>query len=117
MSKAVKMTRKDAYRYGYPIVKLPHCAIKHLTTFVSRSGYNSGIYGWNWDAFIINGVVFCCGYRNLPGSATKEERELVEEYEKEAWNLCKQTYCSNTVKQSINALLAELCEKIKADRA
>lgn len=116
MSKAVKMTRKDAYRYGYPVVKLPPMAIKHLTTFASRSGYNSGIYGWNWDAFIINGVVFCCGYRNLPGSITKEERELVEEYEKEALNLCRQAG-GKGVEQRIKALLAELCKKIKADRA
>lgn len=116
MSKAVKMTRKDAYWYGYPVVKLPCGAINYLTTYVSRSGSNSGIYGWNWDAFIINGVVFCSGYRNLPGSITKEERQLVEEYEKEAWKLCTMTHCE-FAKQRINALLAELCEKIKAGRA
>lgn len=116
MSKAVKMTRKDAYCYGYPVVKLPYGAIYYLTTFVSKSGYNAGIYGWNWDAYIINGVVFCCGYRNLPGSITKEERALVGEYETEALNLCRQGH-DKTVKQRINALLAELCEKIKADRA
>lgn len=116
MSTIPKMTRKDAYWYGYPVIKLSPGAIRHLTTYVSISGYNSGIYGWNWNAFIINGVVFCCGYRNLPGSITKEERELVEEYEKEAWNLCRQS-SSKEVKKRINALLAELCDKIKADRA
>lgn len=116
MSKVVKMTRKDAYWYGYPVVKLSPLAIQNLTVCIARSGYNSGIYGWNWDAYVINGVVFCCGYRNLPGSITKEERVLVEEYEKEALNLLRQGHCDN-LKQRLNALVAELCEKIKAGRA
>ena len=111
-----KLTRKDVQNMGYPVVKLPAGAVHYLMFGIDRIGYNSGIYGWNWDAYIINGVVFCCGYRNLPGSITKEERALVGEYETEALNLCRQGH-DKTVKQRINALLADLCKKIKAGRA
>lgn len=32
-----------------------------------KLGYNSGIYGWNWDAYLVDGVIYCYGYRNLIG--------------------------------------------------
>lgn len=111
-----KMTKKDAYAYGFPVIKLPANAIRHLTILLPRNGYNIGIYGWNWDAYIVNGVVFCTGYRNLPGSITKEERELVEAYEEAAHALCMKAYCPS-IKAKISRLLEDLCTELKAGRA
>ena len=111
-----KMTRKDVYAYGFHVIKLPANAIQHLTIFIPRSGYNIGIYGWNWDAYIVNGVVFCTGYRNLPGSITKEERYLVEAYEEAAHALCTKGG-SYSMKEKISRLLEDLCTEIKAGRA
>ena len=45
---------------------------------VSKIGYNSGKYGWNWSAWEIYGddgekVVLVTGHRNLTGKAVNKE--------------------------------------------
>ena len=112
-----KMTRNDVQKLGLPIVKLPAWAMKNLLCGIDISGYNSGIYGWNWDAYIIDGVVFCTGYRNIPGFLTQEERELVATYEEKAHAVWRVAWVYEDGRYLVDIYLDELCEKIKADRA
>lgn len=112
-----KMSREDVYKMGYPVVKLPARAMQSLLYGIERIGYNSGIYGWNWDAYFIHGVVFCEGYRNLPGYLTKEERTIIASYEEKAREAWMKDYSFATTRDNVYSYLCELCEKIKADRA
>ena len=112
-----KLTRKDVQNMGYPVVKLPAGAVHYLMFGIGRIGYNSGIYGWNWDAYFIRGVVFCSGSRNTPGSLTKEERTLIESYEKMAIVEWEKDNSFATTRDAVYDILCELCEKIKAGRA
>ena len=62
-----KMTRADAQRLGYPVLRVGADALQYLLVNHEPVGYNSGMYGWNWDAYYVHGVVIVTGYRNLPG--------------------------------------------------
>lgn len=112
-----EMTRSDAYRLGNTVVKLPNGAMQSLLYGVNRIGYNSGMYGWNWDAHIIHGVVFCNGYRNIPGSVTTGERALIAQFEEKAREIWMNNDCYATASSMVYDLLCELSEKIKAGRA
>lgn len=60
----VRITRKDLKREF--VVYLPE-AQNLLTRLVGIADYyNCGIYGWNWDAWKIEGIVFVDGYRSFP---------------------------------------------------
>lgn len=111
------MTRRDAHLLGKTVVKLPNGAMQGLLYGIDRIGYNSGVYGWNWDAHLIHEVVFCNGYRNLPGYITTDERALVAHYEEKAMEVWMKDYCYNTASSMVYELLCELAEKIKAGRA
>lgn len=112
-----KLTRKDVQNMGYPVVKLPAGAVHYLMFGIDRIGYNSGIYGWNWDAYFIHGVVFCSGSRNTPGSLTQEERELIATYEEKARAVWRVASVYEDGRYLVGVYLEELCEKIKAGRA
>lgn len=76
----IKLTRKDvAETYGTKTRSVGYCELQRTLTVleargaVTKLGYNSGLYGWNWTAYLINGgdgkedVILVTGYRNLVG--------------------------------------------------
>ena len=82
----IKLTRKDvAETYGTKTRSVGYCELQRTLTVledrgaVTKLGYNSGLYGWNWTAYIIQGtgkredVILVTGYRNLEGKRIKRE--------------------------------------------
>ena len=82
----IKLTRKDvAETYGTKTRCVGYGKLqKTLAALEARGavtelGYNSGIYGWNWTAYLIQGtdkredVILVTGYRNLVGQRIKRE--------------------------------------------
>ena len=82
----IKLTRKDVSEtYGTKTRSVGYCELqKTLTVLEARGvvtelGYNSGLYGWNWTAYLIKGtdkredVILVTGYRNLVGKRIKRE--------------------------------------------
>lgn len=65
----------------------------------------------------MDGVVFCTGYRNIPGFLTQEERELIATYEEKARAVWRVASVYEDGRYLVDIYLDELCEKIKADRA
>ena len=65
-------------------IKLGYCEAYYLLKAYDRIGYNSGVYGWNYDAFRINGKVITTGYRRMIG---KRPAVSVEPYENAAKEL------------------------------
>lgn len=82
----IKLTRKDvAETCGTKTRCVGYCelqktlAVLEARGAVTKLGYNSGLYGWNWTAYLIKGtdkredVILVTGYRNLEGKRIKRE--------------------------------------------
>ena len=82
----IKLTRKDvAETYGTKTRSVGYCELQKTLAVledrgaVTKLGYNSGLYGWNWTAYLIQGtdkredVILVTGYRNLVGKRIKHE--------------------------------------------
>lgn len=80
-----KMTRKDINtRYA---IGVGYCDAAYLLGDVNAIGYNAGVYGWNWDAYNVDGVEIVTGYRNFPAGIRQAQH--VNEYNekaREAWD-------------------------------
>ena len=58
---------KNALKLGADVVvKVLHTQADALLTGLEPEGYNSGVLGWNWDAYNLGGGVYICtGYRPI----------------------------------------------------
>ena len=75
-----KTTRK-AITNNYPnIVSVGYCDLYHLLSVTEPIAYTCGVYGWNFDLYVIDDLAICTGYRNMPGRTAKNVRS----YELEA---------------------------------
>ena len=83
-----QVTRKKLMQY-YNCVGVGYCALQNLLNYFSPQYYNSGLYGWNFDAYTFGDVAIITGYRNVPNYA---DYQIVQKYEKMAENLLKQNY-------------------------
>lgn len=68
------------------IISIGYCAAYHLLKNHSPIAYTSGVYGWNYDVYNINGVCICTGYRGMPSGLNVNYKSL-EELEKRAEKL------------------------------
>lgn len=78
-----------------------------LLHFQDPSSYTCGALGWNFDVYEVYGLTICTGYRNMPG----EKLEYIEEYEEKAKELFNKDISKEELKEKIESLLKELCEK------
>lgn len=68
---SMQMTRKElkqlAKSLDMPIygVRYGYLPFPPALPEVKEIGYNAGVYGWNWTAYIYEGAIWCHGYRNL----------------------------------------------------
>lgn len=85
------MTRKEAYNYII-INANDDTTISALESanLIKKIGYNAGVYGWNWSAYIYENnldIIFIEGYRQFPktngyikDSITKKLRQLKNDF-------------------------------------
>lgn len=66
-----KVTKNNLYK---PMAA-GYCELQCLLRYRDPFGYNSGVYGWNYDAYFVHGVTICTGYRNIPGKRLKQCKE------------------------------------------
>lgn len=69
------LTKGNVYSIGY-------CQAQYLLGHSRCIGYNKGVYGWNYDIYMIGDDTIITGYR--PFSAKKIDYSLLKEYEDEA---------------------------------
>lgn len=69
----LKNVYKNVYCAGY-------CDLQYIFRCTEAAYYNSGVYGWNWDAYadFNTDAVITTGYRNMIGSRVPDE--LIEKY-------------------------------------
>ena len=83
--------------------------IEFVFLFQKRFAYNSGVNGWNFDCFEINGNCFCKGYRTI---GEKPKFDILKEYEQKAKNIYYSNISHENKKAMINKLCFEMCEKL-----
>lgn len=105
------VTRKDIknnYSYIMDVYNTPD----HLLYYENPFAYNSGTYGWNWDAYEINGVVIIKGYRNRIGK--KIGYNITRPYEEKAMEITDNKSLSYSErKKMVRELLNDITEKFK----
>jgi hypothetical protein len=72
---------KEGYNY---IISTGYCDIQSLFSYKNPIAYSSGIYGWNFDVYDIDGIAITTGYRGMPSKRSKSDYKLIHEYEKQA---------------------------------
>ena len=80
-----KTTAKAIKANGGTIIALGYCEAQRLLACVSPIAYASGVYGWNFDLYEVDGVKICTGYRGMPGVSVPYA--LVKEFEDRAENV------------------------------
>ena len=71
-----KMTRNDVKRMAYDNIYYTDMNVSSLKYF-NKIGYNSGVYGWNYDVYEYGRNVLLVGYR-VPSFAKYIEPKEVE---------------------------------------
>lgn len=105
-----KITRKQVNMYKN-IICVPYCDLWYLLYFRNRTGYNSGVYGWNYDFYHINlNTCIVTGYRPF---GNIKNYDLCDEYNEKAKNVIEDRTLSNEEKkEKVENLLEEFIEKI-----
>ena len=78
---ANEITRKEAKGWNGTI-QVGYCDLQYLLMYRQKYGYNAGIYGWNFNCYIVNGVAINTGYRNMVGKIV--DWKLTEKYNNKA---------------------------------
>ena len=76
-------TTAKALRDGYArIYSCGYCDLQNLFRHTSPTAYTCGVYGWNFDVYVIDGVAITTGYRGMVGERIPSE--LISKYESKA---------------------------------
>lgn len=101
---------------GDKVLSLDYCALQNLLSNHSPDYYTCGVYGWNFDAYYIYGVLITTGYRGMFGKSPSWQ--LTDEYEKKAEELRKSDlYYKSPEKyrEQLEELLQEYLKKAVAE--
>lgn len=78
----------------------------YLLRYHSPDWYTCGVYGWNFDAYDIDGVLIMWGDRGTFGKRADYER--IKFYEEKAKEICNEVYTRTMTFDSIQARLNAL---------
>ncbi len=98
----LRLTEGNVYSIGY-------CKAQYLLMFTHKVGYNSGIYGFNYDVYMVGDDTIITGYR--PFKAKKISHELLKEYEERARKAQYEGW--QDARNVTNNLLLELLKEAK----
>jgi hypothetical protein len=107
MSK-IKITGKEIKNRFNKILSTGYCNMYYLLRGHDPTYYNYGVYGWNYDVYIINDIAIVTGYRTFKGNM-KNEFDIINDYETKA----RDTYKVNHNTDETDTLLNELLEKLE----
>lgn len=108
-----KLSQRDL-RNNYKCYATGYCSIWNLTRGRDRNGWNSGVYGWNFDAYISGNVCITTGYRPI---GKWIDTDYVSEFENRAkalWDECTWVSDYSETKQKVDDLFAEFIKGLEA---
>lgn len=107
-------TTRKAIVNGTPTNKLfqcGYCDMAHLLNYHSPIAYTCGVYGWNFDVYIVNGLTITTGYRNCCGKWINYE--LLREYENRAKAVFRNDETYGKREKLVEEILSEFCKKLQ----
>lgn len=105
--KTTKKAVNEKYRY---IICIGYADLQHLLAHIEPTAYTAGVYGWNADIYIINGVAIVTGYR--PFGNIKADYDICEKYESEANQIIKSVYNYEERKTALDNLISKFIEEV-----
>ena len=104
---------KENYSQNY-ILSISYCDLQTLLKYESPRAYTSGLYGWNYDLYDIEGVAICTGYRGMP-QGKNFDYSLVKKYETKAQKIANRRKKDNeTWEQFDNKKRADINKLLKS---
>jgi len=76
-----KTTAKELKAGYHKIISVGYCDLQSLLSYKNPVAYSSGVYGWNFDVYDINGIAIVTGYRRMPEKNSKASYDLIKQYE------------------------------------
>lgn len=86
-----------------------YCELQELLS--NADYYNAGVYGWNWDGFIINNKLIISGYRNLKG--TRIPSDICKNYNNLAKDIKNSALNWDEKSEKLNELKRKLINELK----
>ena len=81
-----KITRKELKGFKN-IISVGYCSLNYLLMYKDANFYNTGVYGWNYDVYVINSdTLIVTGYRPVKGNI-KPDYSVIDHFEQEAQNI------------------------------
>lgn len=104
------LTRKDVNRMYTKVLRVGYGDLQYLLREFKKIGYNSGLYGWNWDAYEIdNDTCIVTGYRNLTGERLDDKIiDKFNQLSKEIYNIISWAEREEAYKKLIEEFKEEL---------
>ena len=113
-----RMTRRSL---NLPTFSAGYGELQNTLALESAVGFNSGLYGWNWDCYRLYpgkedknvfGVYIVTGYRNLLGRPIPYE--MIQRYEAEAKELRENVIKTgwSTYVEKMNELVTRLVDEL-----
>ena len=108
--KKIHVTRKYL-KENYICCGIGYCDASYLLHYYSAAFYNSGVYGWNFDAFVFGDYVITTGYRNTIHDIPVDNKLLKELNEKARILVNNNKISYLETKEQIDRLLKEFLNK------
>lgn len=106
----IKATRKSIVETSTRVVSAGYCDLQNLLAAHSPIAYNAGIYGWNFDAYEIDGVTICTGYQNMPGRRANNIHEY-DSRAREIWSWENTAMTYDEKRAAVEELLHEFVKQ------
>ena len=100
----LRVTQKSV-KQAYPrIISAGYCTLQTLLWYEQPRAYTTGIYGWNADIYVVDGVAIATGYRPFGHGVSYELRQ---KYENVAREVRAQRLTYEETKEQLHALAVE----------
>ena len=112
----IKVSCKELKERFDNVIVAGYCDLQDLLSQENAVFYNCGVYGWNFDVYIIdNETIIITGYRNLNGNLrnydiTRKYNELAR-IEKQKYYYNNLTY--EQMKENLNKLIKDYVKEMK----
>lgn len=119
---SIKATRKEL-KETFDCIGCGYCNAQYLLNYESPIFYNYGVYGWNFDGYILRHsitgqkLLLTTGYRNIiHNDIAQNDYEIISKYNKLAEvRLAQSPYPSREeMQQLINELIEEIYKSLLA---
>ena len=99
-----QVTQKSVREAYTRVLRVGDGALQNLLRHERPRSYTAGIYGWNADIYVIDGVAIATGYRSF---GTKVPYELAKKYDRAAAEIRERRLPYEETKEKLNALAVE----------